>query len=60
MSIHGGEKYIHEKKNPSKKHVDRLFVTELNVNTYYVTANIDPLQHVNMMDYSAYFILRDR
>lgn len=43
-----------------KKHSDRNFVAECNVNTYYFTANIDPLNHMDMVDYSAYFILRNR
>lgn len=30
------------------------------MNTYYVTANIDPFKHMDMVDYSAYFILSDR
>lgn len=53
------KKQLHENNNfPSKKH--SYFITEPNVNTYYVTANIDPFKHMDMVDYSAYFILSDR
>ena len=54
-------KQLPEKNNfPSKKHSYSHFVTEPNVNTYYFTANIDPLKYMVMVDYSAYFILSDR
>lgn len=43
-----------------KPHSYRHFITEPNMNTYYVTANIDPFKHMDMVDYSAYFILSDR
>lgn len=65
MFFHRGyfqwKKQLHEKNNsPSKNHSDRHFVTELNVNTYYFTANIDPLKDMDVVDYSAYFILSNR